>query len=184
MSLPHAILGFLRVMPMTGYDLKTQAFDRTVAHFWSAVQQQIYRELDKMDELGWVTCEVEMQTDRPPRKVFHITDTGREELAAWLKQPLPLAPRREPFLIQLFFAAQLRNEDIIALLEDQRAGHQARLTALEQIVIPPMDDPQQQRRQALTGLTLDLGLRMERMYIDWLTHALAVVRSLPEDQNC
>jgi hypothetical protein len=97
---------------------------------------------------------------------------------------LPLAPRREPFLIQLFFAAQLRNEDIIALLEDQRAGHQARLTALEQIVIPPMDDPQQQRRQALTGLTLDLGLRMERMYIDWLTHALAVVRSLPEDQNC
>lgn len=183
MSLPHAILGFLQVMPMTGYDLKTQAFDRTVAHFWSAVQQQIYRELEKMNELGWVKCEVEMQMDRPPRKVYHITDTGRQELVAWLKQPLPLAAHREPFLIQLFFAAQLRNQDIRALLEDQRAGHQARLATLAQIAIPPTDDPQQQRRQALTKLTLDLGLRTERMYIEWLTDALTVVRSLPEDQN-
>lgn len=184
MSLPHAILGFLRVMPMTGYDLKTQAFDRTVVHFWSAVQQQIYRELDKMDTQGWVTCEVEMQMDRPPRKVYHITDAGRQEFAAWLKQPLPLMQHREAFLIQLFFAAQLCNEDIIALLENQRAGHQARLAALERIVIPPMDDPTQRRRQALTGLTLDLGLRMEHMYIDWLTDALAIVRSLPDAPDC
>ncbi len=183
MSLPHAILGFLQVMPMTGYDLKTQAFDRTVAYFWSAVQQQIYRELDKMDGLGWVKCEVEVQTDRPPRKVYHITGAGRGELAAWLRQPLPVAAHREPFLIQLFFAAQLRNEEIIALLEDQRAGHQARLGALEQIAIPPLEDPGQRRRQALTGLTLDLGLRMERMYIEWLTDALTVVRGLPEDPD-
>ncbi|MBE2268651.1 MAG: hypothetical protein IAE80_10515, partial [Anaerolinea sp.] len=74
----------------------------------------------------------------------------------------------EPFLIQLFFAAQLRNEEIIALLEDQRAGYQARLAELERITIPPTDDPQQQR-QMFAGMTLDLGIRMEHMYIDWLT---------------
>ncbi len=180
MSLPHAILGFLQVMPMTGYDLKTQAFDRTVAYFWSAVQQQIYRELDKMDDLGWVTCEVQLQTDRPPRKVYHITGAGRQELATWLRQPLPLLQHREPFMIQLFFAAQLRNAEIIALLEVQRAGHQARLADLARIAIPPTDDPAWQRRQAMTRLTLDLGLRLEQMYIDWLTEALEAVRQLPE----
>src|SRR5579875_1236367 len=43
MSLTHAILGFLNRQPMTGYDLKTQCFDISVAYFWPADQAQIYR---------------------------------------------------------------------------------------------------------------------------------------------
>jgi DNA-binding PadR family transcriptional regulator len=179
MSLPHAILGFLQVMPMTGYDLKTQAFDRTVTHFWSAVQQQIYRELDKMNDLGWVRCEVEIQVEKPSRKVYSITEAGNAELSAWLRQRQPLLPHREAFLIQLFFAASLSNQEIVALLEDQRAGHQERLAALSQIAIPPTTDPTLRRRHTLAGLTLDLGLRMERMYIDWLTEALETVGQMP-----
>ena len=35
MSLKHAILGFLSLQPMTGYDLK-KAFDQSVRHFWPA----------------------------------------------------------------------------------------------------------------------------------------------------
>ncbi|MBK8021407.1 MAG: PadR family transcriptional regulator [Chloroflexi bacterium] len=179
MSLPHAILGFLQVMPMTGYDLKTRAFDQSVAHFWSAVQQQIYRELEKMEGLGWVTCTVELQTERPPRKVYHISDAGRAALDAWLKQPQPLVQHREPFLIQLFFAAQLTNSQIVALFHDQLTGHQARLEAYQGVVIPPSEDLSERRRRTLVGLTLDLGVRMEQMYIDWLTEAIAVVERLP-----
>lgn len=179
MSLPHAILGFLQVMPMTGYDLKTQAFDRTVAHFWSAVQQQIYRELDKMNDLGWVRCDIEVQMDRPSRKVYSITEAGQAELSAWLRQQQPLTPHREAFLIQLFFAAQLSNNEIVVLLEDQRAGHRARLAALSQIAIPSSDDPVIRRRQTLMGITLDLGLRLERMYIEWLAEALETVKQMP-----
>lgn len=180
MSLRHAILGFLQVMPMTGYDLKTQAFDRTVTHFWSAVQQQVYRELDKMADWGWIAYEIEVQTDRPSRKVYHITEAGRAELADWLTQHQPLAQHREAFLIQLFFAAQLSNAQVIALLDAQLAGHRERLATLQQINIPPTDDPYRLRQQTMTKLTLDLGLRMEQMYIDWLTEAIATVRSLPE----
>lgn len=183
MSLRHAILGFLQVMPMTGYDLKTQAFDRTVAYFWSAVQQQIYRELDKMAELGWIDYEIEVQVERPSRKVCHITDAGRAEFAAWLTQHQPLVQHREAFLIQLFFAAQLSNAQIIDLLEAQLAGHHERLHALEGIRIPPTDDPRQLRRQTMAKLTLDLGLRMERMYIDWLIDAIETVRTLPENDQ-
>jgi len=180
-SLPHAILGFLNVMPMTGYDLKTRAFDRTVAHFWSAVQQQIYRELERMEQAGWVTCSVELQTDRPPRKVYHITDAGRAALAAWLRQPLPLVQHREAFLIQVFFAAQLRNDEIIALMEGQLAGHQQRLAELEAIVIPPAQNAAEARSRTLAGLTLDFGLRLERLYIDWLREAIAAVRRLDDE---
>lgn len=178
MSLPHAILGFLHVMPLTGYDLKTQAFDRTVAHFWPAAQQQIYRELDRMLASGWVTCVVEQQIDRPSRKVYHITEAGRAALAEWLHTPLPLVQHREAFLIQLFFAAQLDDDTIIALLTQQLDGHRERLAALERIHIPSAVDAAQVRSHLLTGLTLSFGLRMEQLYIDWLTEAIAQVRAL------
>ncbi len=179
MSLPHAILGFLQVMPMTGYDLKTQAFDRTVAHFWGAVQQQIYRELEKMESVGWVECEVIQQTDKPPRKVYRPTAAGRAEFDAWLKQSQTPPQHREAFLIQLFFAAQLTDEEIRIMLLDQREAHQARKAELEKIVMPPPADAYEKRKQALIGLTLDLGLRLEQMYIEWLTDALETVSQLP-----
>src|SRR5690349_16257537 len=104
MSLTHAILGLLTQSPMTGYDLKNYSFDTSVAHFWPADQAQIYRTLDKMAEQGWVESRVEFQEDRPNRKVYSITDDGRDELQRWLLLFQPLTPYREPFLIQLFFA--------------------------------------------------------------------------------
>lgn len=176
MSLRHAILGFLQVMPMTGYDLKTQAFDHTVAHFWRAAQQQIYRELDKMTAHGWVRHELEMQVERPSKKIYHITEAGRQELADWLHQEHGLASHKEAFLIQLFFAAQLSNDDIIALLRSQLTGHRQRLATLAQIRMPPPQNTQHQRQQMLAGLTLELGLRTEQMYITWLEEAIATVQ--------
>src|SRR5258705_13680872 len=55
MSLAHAILGMLQTRPMTGYDLKVECFDNSIAHFWQADQAQIYRTLDKLAEDGLVT---------------------------------------------------------------------------------------------------------------------------------
>ena len=52
MSLKHAILGLLTIQPMTGYELKHEAFDTSIAHFWQADQSQIYRTLDRMESDG------------------------------------------------------------------------------------------------------------------------------------
>jgi DNA-binding PadR family transcriptional regulator len=99
MSLPHAILGFLSALPMTGYELKTQAFDRSVAHFWPAVLPQIYRELEALEARGWATHTVHVQQGRPNRKVYTITLAGRVELDRWLRTHQPLPAHREAFLI-------------------------------------------------------------------------------------
>ena len=84
MSLNHAILGFLRYGPQTGYDLK-KVFDVSVRHFWPAQQSQIYQSLGKLTEDGLIECEVVPQTDRPNRKLFHITQEGQAELLRWLQ---------------------------------------------------------------------------------------------------
>lgn len=180
MSLPHAILGFLNVLPMTGYDLKTQAFDRSVAHFWPAVLPQIYRELEALEMRGWVSHTVQVQLGRPNRKVYSITPAGRDELEHWLRTHQPPPAHREAFLIQLFFAAGLPNSVIRSLLQAQRAAHAERLAALQEIVIPPAEDALAHRRHTLTGMTLDLGLRLEQTYLAWLDTCLATLDTLEE----
>ena len=103
MSLEHAILGFLADEPLTGYDLK-KAFDASVQNFWHANQSQIYRSLKKMEHDGWVTQEVVPQGDRPPRKLYHLTDEGMAELVGWLAIPARVRRMRMEWLVKVFFA--------------------------------------------------------------------------------
>ena len=181
MSLPHAILGLLQSEPMTGYDLKTRAFDESIAHFWPADQAQIYRTLDRMTEDGWVESRVEIQEDRPNRKIYSITDAGRTELYRWLTTPQPLPVYREPFLIQVFFSQYLTNAKIIELMEQQLEPHRERLAHYQQIPLPPLDDLTINREQTLERLTLELGIKIEQTYIEWIQESIEIVRNLPEN---
>ena len=178
MSLAHAILGFLNRRPLTGYDLKVACFDPSVAYFWPADQAQIYRTLDKLNEQGYVESTLEYQDDRPNRKVYSITASGRAELRQWLITPQPLPIHREPFLVQLFFGNELENADIIRLLEGQLALHQQQLATYRAIPLPAVDAPSMSRMLILQRLTLDMGISTEQMCIKWLEDCIEVVRHL------
>src|SRR5208283_4665116 len=110
MSLDHAILGFLRYGPLSGYDLK-ERFDLSVQHFWPADQSQIYRILAKLDEKGYTRVKVVEQENRPDRKVYTITKAGREELRHWLTTPLEMDDVRSASLVQVFFSGQLADQE-------------------------------------------------------------------------
>lgn len=183
MSLAHAILGTLRSGPMTGYDLKTRCFDTSVAHFWPADQAQIYRTLDRMADDGWVTSAIEAQESRPNRKEYRITDEGRAELTRWLGTDLALPARRDPFLVQLFFAAPLSGAQIDALLRQQIEFHRELLSRYEAIPLPELADLAGSREFSLQRLTLELGLALERTHIAWAEQARRTVAGLPEESD-
>ena len=86
MSLKHGLLGLLNYGPMTGYDLN-KAFKDSLAFFWQAKTSQIYRELGAMERCGWLTSERIIQNERPNKRVYTITDSGKEELKNWLSLP-------------------------------------------------------------------------------------------------
>ncbi len=67
MALSQAILAVLANRPCSGYDLAKQ-FDGSVGFFWHATHQQIYRELTKLADSGWVDLEVMRQDGKPDRK--------------------------------------------------------------------------------------------------------------------
>jgi PadR family transcriptional regulator, regulatory protein AphA len=167
-SLAHAILGFLEKTPLTGYDLKTICFDGSVNYFWAADQAQIYRTLDKMQEQGLVESKLEYQENRPNRKVYHITESGRAELTRWLRASQPLPAKREPFLVQLYFSAEQPQEEVIGLLQQQMALHRELLAQYVQVPLPHFDNPDINREEMFARFTLDFGLRLEKTYIEWL----------------
>ena len=178
MSLSHATLGLLTVMPMTGYDLKNQAFDSTIAHFWQADQAQIYRTLTAMADAGWVESRLEIQEERPNRKVYHITQAGRAELLRWMQTEQPLPVNREAFLIQLFFGGMLPNDAILNQIERQRAGHAERLARYTEIPTPPLDERDLDRDRVFWRLTLELGIALEQTYLRWLEMCAATIETL------
>lgn len=99
---PYTILGCLTIEPMSGYDVK-QFLERSVVHFWSESYGQIYPALEDLEEEGLVEGrEIPGERGRPKR-VYRVTEAGREELRRWLREPAePVAPRYEHSL-KLFF---------------------------------------------------------------------------------
>ncbi len=77
MSLPHVILTVLSHRDATGYDI-TKEFSNAIGHFWKASHQQVYRELNKLADMGAVSCRLEPQDGKPDRKVYSITDIGKQ----------------------------------------------------------------------------------------------------------
>ncbi len=177
MSLNHAILGFLRYGPRTGYDLK-KVFDASVQHFWPAQQSQIYQSLSKLMESGYVECELIPQEERPNRKLFCITDRGRAELHQWLADHLTERPSRAQFLVQLFFAGELSDDEVLELLEAKAEEIRQvlhRFTAGE-VPHPIHANDLPAREQFFWYLTLDFGIENARQSLRWLENVITRVR--------
>ena len=184
MSLAHAILGWLQKEPMSGYDLKKH-FDQGAGYLWPVDQMQIYRTLDRLVEQGNVSVHEQIQHNRPNRKVYTVTNAGREELRHWLTSPQGLPALRDPLLIQLFFAAPLSNAEIMDLLEHQHTEHSKLLAYYQEKVLFSLDAPVRtrgeiSREQMLRRQVLEYSLRREQTYLEWLEQAIEAVQHLSE----
>ena len=181
MPLAHAILASLEFRPMSGYDLK-KFFDQSVGNFWSTTQSHIYKDLEKLEEAALVEAKVIPQEGKPSRREYHITETGRDELHRWLVTPLPLAPVREPWLIQLFFSHTSTDEEITALVEARGKQIQETLDELQaqnQPTVPQNVPPELERAQALWKTTFDFGIAYYEFELRWNQEMLERVKNLP-----
>jgi DNA-binding PadR family transcriptional regulator len=91
-----------------------------------------------MEESGWVTSEIEFQTDKPNKKWYSLTPTGKQKFMNWLAASEGVAEDilhvRSSFLMRLFFAGELPPEHTVAMLQNVRA---ACSKALEGMTVAP-----------------------------------------------
>ncbi len=176
--LKYALLGFLNYGDMTGYELK-QIMDTSTQNFWHAKQSQIYMTLKKLEEKGLVTSEMEPQQGRPDRRVYALTDAGREDLQAWVAAPVTgLDSRKERLLLKLFFSASVGRESILTQLRLQRELHQQQLahyqTATKAVVQGFASiQPGLEEDAKLWEAARRFGEMFEEMYVAWLDETIA-----------
>jgi PadR family transcriptional regulator AphA len=179
MSLKHALLGFINYGPMTGYELK-KFFDTSVAHFWNAELSQIYPALKAMESEGLVEMKVEVQEDRPNRKVYSITNAGRRELLDWLAQPAERDQVREPILIKVFFGSSLSKQKLLDVLRktaDECRSQTIYLEYAHQFVDKFVESLGLRQEALFWQLTIDCGLKVHKAELNWVEEAIQKIEA-------
>lgn len=179
MSLRHAVLAALIEGDASGYEL-SKRFDVSVANFWSATSQQLYRELEALERDGLLRGRVVEQRRRPNKRVFTLTAEGRAELHAFIRQATRPTAIRDDLLVKLQ-AADATDLDAVRAALEERLDHAGRKLALyEQLRDGLLDGRSEStylRDAERVGpyLTLMGGRMFEQQNIAWCTIVLAAL---------
>ena len=166
-SIRHFILGLLNRQPMSGYDIKR--FLKSLSWLIDSPSfGSLYPALHALLENGLVTVEVVSRQDKPPRKIYSITEAGRQVLQEWLGQPIGSGVSLKAFLMRLVLASNLSQAGLVAYLEQRRtqvAAHQLDLEQTAGVIDEGMDLGER--------LALEYGLAVAAAELDWLDSTLA-----------
>jgi DNA-binding PadR family transcriptional regulator len=186
-SLRHAVLAALVSGEASGYDL-AKAFRASVGNFWVATPQQLYRELERLDEDGQIAGRMVEQERRPNKRVYSLTHAGYATLAQYTREPTRDTTIKDPLLVKV---QAVDVGDVAAVVEAlrQRIDTSRRklhgYEALRERLLGGATEPEYLATAPAVGpyLTLLRGLRFERENIDWAQQALAVLEArLPGEQ--
>src|SRR6266581_6463185 len=184
----YGILGLLAFWgPLSGYDIK-RLFDHTLSAMWGAAQSQIYKELRRMKELGWVEMEREEQESRPDRKIYSITEKGSTALRSWQAQPPDVFQIRDELLLKVLFGTFASPGDLAGNLRTSIVEHEMRLLAYRQngLSLPtqgsfrhdnkrPNPNGAASQEDPYLSLITRFAIDFEKTYLRWLYEALEVV---------
>lgn len=118
MDVKTVCLGMLTDGEASGYDLKKE-FESSFGHFFAAGYGSIYPALNGLARDGLVECRHIPQEGRPDRKVYKITEAGREHLLAALQDPCPSHKVRSEFLATMCFSHLMSREQIETVIENR-----------------------------------------------------------------
>jgi DNA-binding PadR family transcriptional regulator len=181
MSLKHGILGLLNYGSMTGYELD-KAFKASLAFFWQAKASQIYRELDAMERSGWLTSKRILQTEKPNKRVYTITDSGKSELMSWLLLPEPdIADAmrvKSAFLMRVFFAGEVSIQQSLNMLQtyrDKCLESKETLKAAHAASCEYGTTLSDDKKSKFWNLSILYGESFYNASIDWANKAIAII---------
>lgn len=181
MALKQAILAILHDQELTGYDI-AKKFSGSVAYFWAASHQQIYQELKMMTRDKWVMFKNIEQKDRPAKKIYHVTVTGKQALKDWLKEPTAASVTKDALLIKLF-VGHLEQPQILAKdIQRLKQGHEAQLDTYlrleKECFLTQENLPLPLRFQYIT---LRQGILMEKAWCQWAEETLTLLAAVAKD---
>jgi CspA family cold shock protein len=165
-SLRYFILGLLTQQPMSGYDIKRflKGLSWLIGNPSGGGLDPVLRSLRQGD---LATVEVVPGLDRPPRKIYSITEAEHQALLAWIEQPIVANAALGAFVMRLLLADSHSFARLSAHLQQRRAQvatHHAEL-------VGGLETPGA-RLNLGRQLALDHGLALATAQLAWLDTTL------------
>ena len=179
MALRHAVLAALLEGEASGYQL-SKRFDVTVANFWSATPQQLYRELERLEVDGLLRARVIEQRRRPNKRVFTLTAAGRQELHEFTAEPARPPALRDDLAVKVQAMdvgdGQAVQEAVSFRLEQARAKLDLYGRLRDDLLDGRTEDEYLQSAQRIGPyLTLMGGRMYEQQTVRWCKAALDIL---------
>jgi len=169
-----AILGMLLEKPRSGYSI-LQMMQQSTDYFWQETDASVYPMLKILEAEGKVTAKSEFVGKRE-RKIFEITQAGKDEFLTWMAIPAEKEPRRNELLLKLFLGASVAKENIIKLLVlHQQEALQTRkaFKNIETNVLSDVTDENPHKRFWL--MALRYGIINNEAKLSWLDECFKVL---------
>ncbi|MFD8015687.1 PadR family transcriptional regulator [Streptomyces sp. NPDC058955] len=156
------LLALLTRGPAHGYELK-QGLEQLLG---SAYPQpnvgQIYVTLGRLEKSGLIEGEDVEQTGRPNKRIYRLTEAGREAAAAWFEEPTDEPRLREDFFMKLALAHLVGLADPVALINRQRRRHLNTMRALSGLAAT------EDRDNKIAQLLIEGAMLHLQADLDWL----------------
>jgi DNA-binding PadR family transcriptional regulator len=168
MNYRYFVLGLLARQPMSGYDIKC-CFENFGWLIHGPSFGSLYPTLHTLLEDGNLTVEVIEGDSGLSRKVYTITEAGRQDLKKWVEESMDDDTCLKTFLMRLMVADNLSREALLTHLEQRRSQVADYQTDLEQIG----DEAAGNGKELGEHLALDYGRVLAAAETVWLDRKLA-----------
>ena len=153
----YAVMALLRAAggEATPYELK-QLLEKSVENFWPVPHTTFYAEPARLAAGGFLSERQESGGRR--RKLYALTDKGREALEAWTHSEPAAAPvLRDEGVLKIFAGG-----DLLPIFNERCVWHRAKLAELEGYLEAVPTEPHWEGVRA----SLFVGVRYHRMLLD------------------
>ncbi|WP_021592174.1 MULTISPECIES: PadR family transcriptional regulator [Actinomadura] len=135
-----AVLAMLAKEPSHGYRLRARLREALGPLGESMNAGQVYVTLNRLEKAGLVVSErADGLPDRPDRKVYALTPSGQQRVAAWLTEVNWPKPNLAEFHLKLAAAAAARLADPVELVDAQRRELLRRLRDVQRATLAEPD---------------------------------------------
>jgi DNA-binding PadR family transcriptional regulator len=179
MSLRDAVLAALLEGESSGYDL-SKGSDASVANFWMATPQQLYRELDRLAEGGLIKARIVHQERRPNKRMFSLTEAGREAIQEFTGRAPKPSVIRDELMVKVQAADAGNAQAVRDFIAERLQWATAKLQRYERLRARLLDGRDEEEYLAQTErvgpyLTLLRGISFEQENIRWGKRALTII---------
>lgn len=178
MALAHAIMTALIEDDLSGYEL-SRDFATSLGFFWNASHQQIYQELRKLAEKGWLNKREVNQSGKPNKIVYGLTAAGREALQEWVFSTTRTQAAKDELLVKLY-NLNAANANHLAMEISRRRDDMMKLLYLYEKIRRRhyADTVNLPARRKGVYLALAFGISQGEHFLAWCDQALELLATV------